>query len=64
MHDSHTQIVLNPTKVGNSFLFDAQISVRLVAKVKKNSHQTLMPKISPGTMITAFAAQDKNSTIL
>ena len=64
MHEIHTQIVLNPTKVGNSFLFDAQIKVRLVNNVKKNNHHICMPKIKPGTMIMALAAQDANSTIL
>jgi hypothetical protein len=60
----HTQMVLNPTKVGNSFLFEAQISVRLVQRVRKYNHHMLMPKIKPGTMITALAAQDRNSTVL
>jgi hypothetical protein len=57
-------MVLNPTKVGNSFLFEAQIRVRLVARVKKNNHHTLMPNISPGKIITALAIHDRNSTIL
>jgi hypothetical protein len=57
-------MVLNPTRVGSNFLLLAQISVRLVARVKKYSHQTLMPNINPGTIIMAFAVHDKNSTIL
>jgi hypothetical protein len=57
-------MVLNPTNVGKSFLLLAQISVRLVAKVKKYNHQTLMPKINPGIMIIALAVQDANSTTL
>jgi len=64
MHEIHTQIVLNPTRVGNSFFSLAHISVRLVNRVKKNSHHTEIPKINPGTMIVALAAQDKNSTVL
>jgi hypothetical protein len=64
MHDIHTQIVLNPTKVGKSFLFDAHIKVKLVNRVRKNNHQMEMPKIKPGTMIAALAAQDRNSTVL
>jgi hypothetical protein len=56
--------VLNPTRVGSSFFSDAHISVRLVNRVKKYSHHMLMPKIKPGTMIQALAAQDANSTIL
>jgi hypothetical protein len=58
------QSVLNPTRVGNSFLLDAHIRVKLVAKVNQYSHHTLIPKIKPGTMITALAVQDKNSTVL
>jgi hypothetical protein len=61
---NHTHMVLNPTSVGKSFLFDAQISVRLVSRVKKYSHQTEMPNISPGMIITALANQDANSTML
>jgi hypothetical protein len=57
-------MVLNPTNVGNSFLFDAQISARLVPKVKKYNHHTLRPKIKPGMMIMALAVQDANSTVL
>ena len=64
MHEIQTHIVLNPTSVGNSFFSLAQISVRLVASVKKNNHQTEIPNISPGTIIVALAAQDKNSTVL
>ena len=64
MHEIHTHIVLNPTKVGNSFFSLAQISVRLVNSVKKNNHQMLMPKINPGIMMQAFAAHDRNSTVL
>jgi hypothetical protein len=57
-------MVLNPTKVGKSFFSDAHISVRLVNRVKKYSHHMLMPKIKPGTMMQALAAQDANSTVL
>jgi hypothetical protein len=57
-------MVLKPTNVGSSFLLDAHINVKLVNRVKKNSHQMLMPNISPGTMITALAAHDANSTVL
>jgi hypothetical protein len=57
-------MVLNPTKVGKSFFSLAHISVRLVARVKKYSHQMVTPKIKPGTIIVALAAQDKNSTVL
>jgi hypothetical protein len=57
-------MVLNPTSVGNSFFSDAQIKVNDVNSVKKYSHQTDIPKIKPGTMIMALAAQDKNSTVL
>jgi hypothetical protein len=57
-------MVLNPTSVGNSFFSLAHISVRLVNRVKKNSHHIEIPKINPGIMITAFEAQDKNSTVL
>jgi hypothetical protein len=64
MHEIQTHIVLNPTSVGNSFFSLAQISVRLVSKVKKYSHQTDIPKINPGTIIVALAAHDRNSTVL
>jgi hypothetical protein len=64
MQLNHTQIVLNPTNVGSSFLLLAQIKVRLVARVKKNNHQMLIQNINPGRIITAFAIQLKNSTIL
>jgi len=64
MHEIHAHMVLNPTSVGRSFFSLAHISVRLVNKVKKNSHHIEMPKINPGTMITALEAQDKNSTVL
>jgi hypothetical protein len=64
MQLSQIQSVLNPTKVGNSFLLLAQISVILVAKVKKNSHHTEMPKIKPGTMIMALVIHEAASTIL
>jgi hypothetical protein len=57
-------MVLNPTNVGSSFFSDAQISVNEVSSVKKYSHQTDIPKIKPGTMIMALAAQDRNSTVL
>jgi hypothetical protein len=57
-------MVLNPTRVGNSFFSLAQIRVNDVNSVKKYSHQTLMPKINPGTIIKAFAAHERNSTVL
>jgi hypothetical protein len=57
-------MVLNPTSVGNSFFSEAQISVRLVASVKKYNHQICMPNIKPGTMMQALAAHDANSTVL
>jgi UDP-N-acetylglucosamine enolpyruvyl transferase len=57
-------MVLNPTRVGNNFFSEAHISVKDVSRVKKNSHQIVTPKINPGTMIVALAAQDKNSTVL
>jgi hypothetical protein len=63
MQDIHAHIVLNPTSVGNSFFSLAQISVRLVANVKKYNHQMLMPDINPGIMIQALAAQLANSTV-
>jgi hypothetical protein len=64
MQDIQAHMVLNPTRVGNSFFSLAHINVRLVNRVKKNSHHMLMPKIKPGTMIMALAAHDANSTML
>ena len=64
IHEIHTQIVLNPTRVGSSFFSEAQISVNEVNSVKKYSHHTLIPKINPGTMIQALAAHEANSTVL
>ena len=64
MQDIQAQMVLNPTRVGNSFFSLAHINVRLVAKVKKYSHHMLMPKIKPGIMMQAFAAHEANSTVL
>jgi len=55
---------LNPTNVGNNFLLDAHINAKLVANVKKNNHHRLIPNISPGIIIIAFAPQLKNSTVL
>ena len=60
----HTQRVLKPTNVGNSFLLLAQISVSEVNSVRKNSHHTLRPKIKPGTMIMALVNHEAASTIL
>jgi hypothetical protein len=57
-------MVLNPTSVGKSFLLLAHIKVKLVKSVRKNNHQTLIPKIKPGTMIMALAAHETNSTVL
>jgi hypothetical protein len=59
-----THIVLNPTNVGRSFLLLAHISDKLVNSVRKNNHHTEIPNINPGTMITALAAHDRNSTVL
>jgi len=56
--------VLKPTSVGSSFLLLAHIRDKLVAKVKKYNHHMLIPKISPGMIIIALAAQLKNSTVL
>ena len=64
MQDIQTQIVLNPTSVGNSFFSEAHINVRLVHRVKKYNHQIEMPNIKPGTIITALAAHEANSTML
>jgi hypothetical protein len=64
MQDIQTQIVLNPTSVGSSFFSLAHINVRLVNRVKKYNHQTLMPNINPGIIIIALAAHDANSTVL
>jgi hypothetical protein len=64
MHDIHTHRVLNATRVGKSFLFEAQISVKLVASVRKKNHHTEMPKIKPGTMIMALVNHDNPSTML
>ena len=64
MQDIQAQIVLNPTKVGNSFFSLAQIKVRLVPSVKKYSHQIEMPNIKPGIMMQALAVQLANSTVL
>ena len=64
MQLSQAHIVLNPTRVGNAFLLDAQISVILVAKVKKYNHHSWIPKINPGMIMIAFATQLINSTVL
>jgi len=64
MQEIQAQSVLKPTKVGSSFLLDAQMRAREVPRVKKYSHQREIPKINPGTIITAFANQDTNSTVL
>jgi hypothetical protein len=64
MQDIQAQIVLNPTSVGNSFFSLAQISDRLVTRVKKYNHHTEIPKIRPGIMIIALAVQEANSTVL
>ena len=56
--------VLNATRVGSNFLYEAQTNVAEVNSVKKYSHQTEIPNIKPGTMIAALAAQDANSTML
>jgi hypothetical protein len=64
MHDIQTQMVLNPTNVGNNFLFDAHINAKLVTNVKKNNHHKLILNINPGIIMIAFAPQLKNSTVL
>ena len=64
MHEIQAHKVLNPTRVGNSLRLLAQIKLKLVAKVNQYSHHTLIPKMSPGTMIMALAVQDRNSTVL
>ena len=64
MHEIQAHMVLKPIRVGNSFLFDAHMSVRLVASVRKYNHHICMPNISPGTMITALANHETNSTVL
>jgi hypothetical protein len=56
--------MLNPIRVGSNFLLLAQMRDSEVARVKKYNHQSWIPKISPGMMITAFAAQLANSTVL
>jgi hypothetical protein len=64
MHEIQAHTVLKPIRVGNSFLLLAQIKLKLVAKVKKYNHHICMPNISPGTMITALANHETNSTVL
>ena len=56
--------VLKATKVGSNFLYEAQTKVAEVSSVKKYSHHSCMPKIKPGTMITALVNHDRNSTVL
>ena len=43
---------MNATSVGSNFLFDAQISVMLVARVKKYNHQICMPNISNTSVLS------------
>jgi len=62
--EMNIQMVLNPTRVGNTLRYDAQTNVADVNSVRKYSHHRLMPKISPGTMIRALVNQDRNSTVL
>jgi len=64
MQLSHIHRVLNPTKVGNSFLLLAQISVMLVINAMIYNHQICTPKIKPGTIIDALASHDAASTML
>jgi len=64
MQLSQAHMVLKLTNVGNSFLFEAQINVRLVNRVRKYNHQICMPKIKPGMMIMALQNQLANSTLL
>jgi hypothetical protein len=64
MQEIQAHKVLNPTRVGSNLRLDAQIKAREVARVKKYSHQREIPKINPGTMITALENQDRNSTVL
>jgi hypothetical protein len=49
--------VLNATSVGNSFLLLAQINVRLVKSATMYNCHMLIPKISAGIIIAAFAIQ-------
>jgi hypothetical protein len=56
--------VLNATKVGSNFLYEAQTKVAEVNSVKKYSHHRLMPNIKPGTMMMALVNQLRNSTVL
>ena len=62
--EMNIQMVLNPTRVGNTLRYDAQTSATLVNRVRKYSHHKLMPNISPGTMITALVNHERNSTVL
>jgi hypothetical protein len=57
-------MVLNPTRVGSSFLLLAHIKARLVKSVRKYNHQICIPHMSPGMMMIAFAVQEANSTVL
>ena len=56
--------VLNATRVGSNFLYEAQTNVAEVNSVKKYSHHRLMPNISPGTIIMALVNHERNSTVL
>ena len=58
------QIVLNTIKVGNDFLILAQIKSDDVVSVKKCNHHISIPKINPGTIMSAFAIHAANSIIL
>jgi hypothetical protein len=64
MQASQIHSVLNPTNVGNSFLFEAQISVMLVINAITYSHHICTPNIKPGTMITALAIHEAASMML
>ena len=56
--------VLNATRVGSNFLYEAQTNVAEVNSVKKYSHHSCMPNIKPGTMIMALVNHERNSTVL
>jgi hypothetical protein len=56
--------VLNPTRVGKSFLLLAHIRDRLVMSAIKYSCQMLLPNIRAGIIIIALAIQLAASIIL
>jgi hypothetical protein len=56
--------VLNTINVGRDFLILAQINRLDVNNVRKCIYHNSTPKISPGTIIIAFAIHAANSIIL